>query len=204
MSTRRPPTNHFAEGGRSAWRTRLARVGAMAVLAACGGDTREPAASDRSATGVGLAVSTGTNDSTALAGADVQITSTDGAITLAVLRDSVVMQLSDSLRQSVAAKVDSSVTVDAGEGMGGAIANMVGGAVRAAVTSAMGVALRAPASEVSDLRYENGRLFFKVKGGNVKFTTSGTASGDGAPFAEADARRFIEAVEAAQARGPAL
>lgn len=185
-------------------RTLLAGAGVIAALAACGGDTRDPAPAGGTDTGAGLSVSTGTNDSTELAGAAVKITSTDGTITLAVLRDSVVMQLSDSVRQSVSAKVDSSTTVDAGEGMGGALASMVGGAVRAAVTSAMGVALRAPASEVSDLRYENGRLFFKVKGGNVKFIGGGSASGDGAAFAEADARRFIEAVEAAQARGPAI
>ncbi|GAB1343411.1 hypothetical protein [Gemmatimonas sp.] len=187
---------------------------AVALLAACGGDKRERTSefgvegaseSDASgdangdANGGGVRVTTGANDSTALADADVQITSTDGSITLAVLHDSVVMQLSDSLRQSVKDQVDSS-TSSAGDGMGAALAKVVGSAVSAAVTSAMGIAVKAPASQVKDLRYENGRLFFKVEGSNVKFNTKGSNNSNGAPFTEADAKRFIEAVDAAKAR----
>jgi TolA-binding protein len=179
---------------------------AMTLLAACGGDKSESnsefgveSADERSVSGGGVRVTTGANDSTALADADVQITSTDGSITLAVLHDSVVMQLSDSLRQSVKDQVDSS-TSNAGDGMGAAIAKVVGSAVSAAVSSAMGIAVKAPASQVKELRYENGRLFFKVEGSNVKFNTKGNNNSDGAPFTEADAKRFIEAVDAAKAR----
>jgi|GEM_PF-2098747 len=178
----------------------------MALLAACGGDKTESnsefgveSASESSASGDGVRVTTGANDSTALADADVQITSTDGSITLAVLHDSVVMQLSDSLRQSVKDQVDSS-TSSAGDGMGAALAKVVGSAVSAAVSSAMGIAVKAPAAQVKELRYENGRLFFKVEGSNVKFNTKGDGNSDGAPFTEADAKRFIDAVDAAKAR----
>ena len=74
----------------------------------------------------------------------------------------------------------------------------------AAVSSAMGVALRAPASQVTDLRYENGHLTFKVDGGSVKFSAKGKRDGSGAPFAPEDAQRFLEAVQAAKARQTAM
>jgi hypothetical protein len=150
-----------------------------------------------------MQLSTGTNDSTALEGAEVRITSTDGSITLAVLRDTVIMQLSDSLRQGVALQVDSATRAK-DDGVGGMIANMVGSAVKAAVSTAMGVALRAPASQVTDLRYENGHLTFKVDGGSVKFSAKGKSDGSGAPFAPEDAQRFMEAVQAAKARQTAM
>jgi hypothetical protein len=178
---------------------------AVAAVSACGRDTA-PAEKEREPrNGTGLQIATGTNDSTALDGATAKITSTDGKVTLAVVRDSVVMQLSDSLRRSVQATVDSSMKAERdGGGMGSSIANMVGGVVSKAVSGAMGVALRAPASQVTDLRYENGRLYFKVDGANMKFSTHGTGSNDGALFAEADARQFIAAVEAAKARQVAM
>lgn len=154
----------------------------------------------------GVRVATGANDSINLADAEVRINSTDGAITLAVLHDSVVMQLSDSVRAKVKQEMDSSMrSASKDGGMGAAIANVVGSAVSAAVNTAMGITVHAPASSVTDLRYENGRLHFKVKGDNVNISTSGKGNdNDGAMFAEADARRFIEAVEKAKARQVAM
>ena len=193
------------------WARAVAAAAVAGVCVACGGGGADSKASEgTSATsGVslegspGMPVRTGTNDSTALEGAEVRITSTDGAITLAVLRDTVVMQLSDSLRQGVAQQVDSA-TSPRDDGVGGMIANMVGSAVKAAVSTAMGVALRAPASQVTDLRYENGHLTFKVEGGSVKFSAKGKSDGSGAPFAPEDAQRFMEAVQAAKARQTAM
>lgn len=181
---------------------------ALWVLAACGdGDGAAASVAEDGAaggSGAGVRVSTDANDSTALADADVKITSTDGRITLAVVHDSVVMQMSDSLRQSVSSMMDSSTGPETVDGMGGAIAKVVGSAVKAAVTSAMGIAVRSPASQVTDLRYENGRLFLKIDGGSVKVSREGRSSGDGMPFAEADARAFIDAVERAKVRGTAM
>lgn len=193
---------------RTTFRMLPVTLGTMLLLsfAACGGgDTNSSSAnSEGRDTEGGVRVTTDANDSTALADAEVKITSTDGAITLAVLHDSVVMQLSDSLRQSIAAKVDSSTSAEATEGMGGAIAKVVGSAVKAAVTSAMGIAVRAPASQMNDLRYENGRLFFKVEGNSVKINAKGEGSSDGIAFSEADAKAFIDAVEKAKARSIAM
>lgn len=186
----------------------LAVLAPMAV--ACGGGDKDTGKSQRVEINIGnnnqIRVAGGANDSTALADADVRITSTDGAITLAVLHDSVVMQLSDSLRTKVKQEMDSSMrSSNKDGGVGAAIANVVGSAVSAAVNSAMSFTVHAPASSVTDLKYENGRLHFKVKGDNVKISASGEGNGkDGALFAEADARRFIEAVEKAKARSTAM
>jgi hypothetical protein len=65
-------------------------------------------------------------------------------------------------------------------------------------------ATEAPASQVTDLRYENGHLTFKVDGGSVKFSAKGKSDGSGAPFAPEDAQRFMEAVQAAKARQTAM
>jgi hypothetical protein len=102
--------------------------------------------------------------------------------------------------------MDSSMRSAGGDGgVGAAIANVVGSAVSAAVNTAMGIAVHAPASAVTDLRYENGRLHFKVKGDNINISSSGKGNDkDGAMFAEADARRFIEAVEKARTRKTAM
>jgi hypothetical protein len=192
---------------------RIARVimvaGASVVAIGCGGSdkTEQPSSGMESRSGEnGVRVATGANDSLNLADADVRITSTDGAITLAVLRDSVVMQLSDSVRAKVKQEMDSSMRSAGGDGgVGAAIANVVGSAVSAAVNTAMGIAVHAPASAVTDLRYENGRLHFKVKGDNINISSSGKGNDkDGAMFAEADARRFIEAVEKARTRKTAM
>ncbi|WP_396207191.1 hypothetical protein [Gemmatimonas sp.] len=192
---------------------RVARVmvwsGASVLAIACGsGDKAEPSSSsvETNSKENGVRVATGANDSLNLADADVRINSTDGAITLAVLRDSVVMQLSDSVRAKVKQEMDSSMRSAGGDGgVGAAIANVVGSAVSAAVNTAMGIAVHAPASAVTDLRYENGRLHFKVKGDNINISSSGKGNDkDGAMFAEADARRFIEAVEKARTRKTAM
>ena len=192
---------------------RVARVmvwsGASVLAIGCGsGDKAEPSSSsvETNSKENGVRVATGANDSLNLADADVRINSTDGAITLAVLRDSVVMQLSDSVRAKVKQEMDSSMrSATSDGGVGAAIANVVGSAVSAAVNSAMSIAVHAPASAVTDLRYENGRLHFKVKGDNINISSSGKGNDkDGAMFAEADARRFIEAVEKARTRKTAM
>lgn len=182
---------------------------APAAFVACGGGDKDASESQSFEVGSGsegVRVSTGANDSLSLADADVRITSTDGAITLAVLHDSVVMQLGDSVRAKVKQEMDSSMrSANKDGGVGAALAKVVGSAVSAAVNTTMGIRIHAPASSVTDLTYENGRLHFKVKGDNVKISASGEGnSEEGALFAEADARRFIEAVEKAKARSTAM
>lgn len=145
---------------------------------------------------------------------DVKITSVDNALVLAVVGDSVVMQLSDSLRQSVQQEITremGTATKDADQGdfgaqIGAAVAGAVGSAVKGAVGTAMGFRMRVPASEITELRYENGELRFRVKGGGMNFNTDGGAKRNDestGAFTETDAERFITAVRAAQARSGA-
>jgi hypothetical protein len=125
---------------------------------------------------------------------DVRITSTDGAIVLAVLGDSVVMQLGDSIRQHVKSELASEA--DREGGLAGAII----GAVGSVVNTALGVTVAVPAEQVHDLRFEDGHLRFRVDG-SVKMQVKSDDNGsEGGRFAPADADRFIEAVRAAQAR----
>jgi len=110
----------------------------------------------------------------------------------------VRMQLSDSLRRSVAHSIDTAA--DAKAGFGAAIAKSVG----KVVSGAMSFVVRIPVQDVENLRYENGRLRFDVRGGQVK--VNGTDhSGNDAEFTESEARRFIDAVERRKrARGTAM
>lgn len=142
---------------------------------------------------------------------DVAVTSTDGALTLALVGDTVRMQLADSLRQRVQAEVAQSVGKDSG-GLGGMIARSVG----TVVGGAMGAVVRLPVQDVENLRYADGRIQFRSRG-NLRIAMSGRdgadpgqegegrnagddAGRDGARFSEADGRRFVEAVQRRQQR----
>jgi Arc/MetJ-type ribon-helix-helix transcriptional regulator len=149
-------------------------------------------------------------DSTAaepLADGDVRIISTDGALILAVIGDSVVIQMSDSVRQAVRSDIQNEAA-DAGR-----LGAMIGNAVGAAVNAALGISIRVPAENVTNLRYENGNLRFDVYGGpNVKGKSGGgdsantisNGNNNSGVFTEADAAQFIDAVRAAQARRTAM
>ena len=141
----------------------------------------------------------------ALGEGDVAVTSTDNTVVLALIGDTVRMQLSDSLRRSVAADVDSSITNETGA-LGGMIARTVG----KTVAGAMGFVVRIPVQEVENVRYEDGRIRFDSHG-DVKFSMGdgnerprgdvggGSEKGNGARFSEEDGRRFVEAVKQRQA-----
>lgn len=134
----------------------------------------------------------------ALADGDVRITSIDGSFVMAVIGDTVRMNLSDSLRNKVKQDIDTS------GGDKGGFAAAITKSVGTVVNGAMGFVVRIPVEDIRNLRYENGKLRFDVKGGNVKVNTSGDNGGN-AEFREDDAKRFIEAIEARQrAKGVAM
>ena len=129
-----------------------------------------------------------------LGSGDVMITSTEGTLVLAVVGDSVRMQLSDSLRQSVRSELDTA-------GSENELAATIMKGVSSVVNNALGFTVRVHVNDVENLRYENGKIRFDVKGSAVNMTTGRGESG-AAQFSEADARRFIDAVEARR-RSPA-
>jgi hypothetical protein len=154
-------------------------------LAACRGDRED----------ISLATN-GSADATApVLESDVRVVSSDGALVLAVLGDSVVVQLSDSVRTEAREKIARSR--DSAGFVGGVVLGAVGGAVEAA----LGFRMSVPATAVRDLRYEDGELRFDLATKtDVRINSDGQGNGSGGRFSEADARRFIEAVEAAQGR----
>jgi hypothetical protein len=182
--------------------TGVLMVAGALVLAACGGDEQSEKKSDEK---VAVQFSPDTKEVAAENDGDVKIRSTDGALVLAVVGDSVVIQLSDSLRQSVADSIKK------GTGDKGGVGAIIGNAVSAAVNTAMGFKVRVPAKDVENLRYENGELHFEVHDGAVNINSGETNSGktnggktNGGKFSEEDARRFIDAVKAAQGKQPAM
>jgi hypothetical protein len=125
-----------------------------------------------------------------LAPGDVKITSTDGAVVLAVLGDSVRMQLSDSLRGSVKQELDSS-------GKDSKLASMILKSVGTVVNSALGFVVRVHVNDVNNLRYEDGSIRFDVKGSKINVTTN-KQSGSDAKFSAEDAKKFIDRGEERQ------
>jgi len=126
---------------------------------------------------------------------DVRVTSTDGAVILSLVGDSVRMQLSDSLRDKVKSELDSSK-----DGFAGLITRSVSGIV----SNAMGFVVRVPVRDIEDVRYEDGQIKLRSRGGKGNFSMGGDKDGkDGkghASFSPADGERFVAAVKARQAQ----
>lgn len=145
---------------------------------------------DKAANGAAVSFSGDSASTIALGAGDVMITSTDGALVLAVLGDSVRMQLSDSLRNAVKRDLES-------EGKDSKLASTILKSVGTLVHSALGFVVRVHVDNIRDLRYEDGHLRFDVDNANINLD-SGNGKANNALFSEDDARRFIEAVERRQ------
>lgn len=155
---------------------------AAALLAACGRH-------DRSDIDVGFDSSHGAVADEVLGPGDVRITSTDGSVVMALVGDTVRMQLSDSLRQHVKQQLDSSTE----GGLGGMITRSVSGIVG----SAMGFVMRIPVRDIEEIRYEDGKLELQTRGSNhVSFSGKGEGKGR---FSAEDGERFVAAVKARKA-----
>jgi hypothetical protein len=163
-------------------RRALALSATLLAAVACGNDSRQ---------NVNVAVGSTPSKERPLGAGDVRITSTDNVLVLAVIGDTVRMQLSDSLRNTVADNVDSSMRDK------GAISDAIAKSVSSVVNSAMGFMIAIPASDVENLRYADGHLRFDVKGGKANVDMDGD-SRNKATFTAEDARRFIDAVHARQ------
>ncbi len=123
---------------------------------------------------------------------DVRVTSTDGALTLSLVGDTVRMQLGDSLRRAVQQQLDTA----SGDGVGAMITRSVGGIVG----SAMRFVASAPVQSIENVRYEDGHIRLESRGdGRSKFSMSGKGNGEDARFTPADGERFVAAVRRRQA-----
>lgn len=126
------------------------------------------------------------------------ITTTDGAMRLALLSDRVSLGLSDSLLASVRHTIDSSSS----KKDGGLVGDFARG-ITSKVSSMLGKRVERPLSEIEDVRYEGGAIVFTFSGGKpfVGFDNIKSGKDNGKPvlqqFAPADAERFVAATRAA-------
>ncbi len=131
------------------------------------------------------------------AGDSMRIASTDGAVVYTLARDTVRMQLGDSVvrhvRQEVNAGADSA---------SGTFAGFIKSTVAGAVGSAMGFVMKTPVRDIKSATYDNGELRIESRGGMMRNGTfsvgrkDDTRGGDHTAFARADAERFIAAIDA--------
>lgn len=122
-----------------------------------------------------------------LGAGDVRVTSTDGALVLSLIGDTVRTRLGDS----VFAKVQREMTADTSRGagaLGGFVARTVQGAVNGAMQAAAGLSLRVPVAEVRAASFADGELHLRT----------GSSNSVKGRFTPDDAERFLAALRARQ------
>jgi hypothetical protein len=123
---------------------------------------------------------------------DVQIVSTDSAVELAIVGDTVIGGLGTKVLNKVRSETD---TADVkGNSFGANIEKMV----KQNVASALSHQMLVPVTSIGSVTYEDGTLHFtSVNGSNMHvFESSSNKGSDHTTFTEADARRFIAAFDA--------
>lgn len=132
---------------------------------------------------------------TALGPGDVQIISTDGSIDLILKGDKIMGGLSPTTIAKVRAEMDKEAGKDS-TGFGA----MIAGIVKSSVASAIGTHVTYPVGEVTELRFDDGKLVIKTKAGGEKENSFGDIKVDDkkepARFSRADGDRFIAAFKA--------
>ena len=177
-------------GPSRAERDRDAQVNGLAEQAArLAAPTDSPVERARIPNRIGLTqVTDGTPDS-------LRIVSTDGAVVYSLVRDTVRMQLGDSVVRDVRRKLDAKVDSASGN-FGSFIARTVTGAVGSAMTFVM----KTPVRDIKSARYENGELRIEANSGLIGHTTINTGGHhhDNTPttFSPADGQRFVDAIDA--------
>jgi hypothetical protein len=127
------------------------------------------------------------------------MTTTDGAVRMALVGDRVVVGLSDSIVGQIRGKLDTSAAPDTGRGVASSLGNIIKGAVKSAVGGALGTKVEYPLSEIEELSYDGTRLHLVVRGKGEQLDNTNV---NNRPLLESfrpeDARRFVEAVRAAK------
>lgn len=123
---------------------------------------------------------------------DVQIASTDSAVELAIIGDTIVAGLGKRVLDEVRDNTD---TADV---MGNGFAASIEKAVKSSVASALSHQLLFPVADVSDVQSEDGKLVFYAKDSSTMrmFGRSNRGKENRQTFSDADAQRFIAAFRA--------
>ena len=123
---------------------------------------------------------------------DVEIVSTDSALELAIVGDTVIGGLGTKVLNKVRSETD---TTDVkGNSFGANIEKMV----KQNVADALSHQMLVPVASIGSVTYENGTLrFTSASGANMRvFESSSKGERDQTTFSEPDARRFIAAFDA--------
>ena len=119
---------------------------------------------------------------------DIRIATTDSALELALIGDSLVAGFGASARAKIKDATDTSRVH--GSGFGASIEKMV----KSSVAGALDHQMEMPLSEISDVRYEDGLLvFYDKKGARMHIMERDKGKDRPSEFTESDAQAFIKA-----------
>jgi len=130
----------------------------------------------------------------ALGPGDIRIATTDSAVEIALIGDSLVAGLGASTRNKIKSATDTNAV--SGTGIGASFEKMI----KSTVASALDHELQIPITEISRIEYENGLLvFYDKNGGRMKIMNSDHDNAK-SHFSEADANNFIAAFKSKTTR----
>ena len=137
------------------------------------------------------------DSSRALGPGDIRIASTDSAVEVAIVGDSLVAGLGARVRDKVTANLDTMKV--SGTGLGANIEKMVKGAV----ATALDHEIEFPLEQISDVQAEGGHLVFFDKDGKQMnmFKSKNNGSDDTKSFRPEDAQAFVAAFKARKGHG---
>ena len=117
---------------------------------------------------------------------DLRIATTDSAIELALVGDSLVAGFGASTREKIRKATDTSSV--SGSGLGASIERIV----KSSVAGALDHEMHIPLSEISDVRYEDGLLvFYDRNGKRTHYFERDRGDAHDSRFSENDANAFI-------------
>jgi len=134
------------------------------------------------------------DSSRALGPGDIRIATTDSAVEIALIGDSLVAGLGASTRNKIKSATDTNAV--SGTGIGASFEKMI----KSTVAGALDHELQIPITEISRVEYENGLLvFYDKSGGRMKIMSSDHDNGK-SHFSETDANNFIAAFKSKTTR----
>lgn len=125
-----------------------------------------------------------------LAPGDIRVATTDSALEVALIGDSLVAGLGEATRDKIKKATDTAAV--SGTGIGASFEKMI----KSTVAGALDHDLEIPLSEISNVEYENGMLVFYDKSGKRMQIMNKGKNREQSRFSESDANSFIAAFKA--------
>jgi len=126
----------------------------------------------------------------ALAPGDIRVATTDSAIEVGIIGDSVVAGFGAATRNKIKSATDTASV--SGTGIGASFEKMI----KSTVAGALDHQLQLPLTEISNVEYEDGMLVFYDKSGKRMKILTKDKDGRESRFSESDANAFIAAFKA--------